>query len=240
MPDSSFDVVRLSPLRKAIATRMSEAKRNIPHFRLSAEIEIDALQSVREALNRDVQFGRLSLNDLIVKCCAAALMEVPEVNVQWAESAVHRFTAADISIVTAVPGGLSTPIIRAANTKPVSEISREIRLLAERAARHSLSMDEISGGSFSVSNLGMYGVESFDAIINSPQCAILAIGMARRALRIEKDGTPRPVSRMNVTLSVDHRAIDGATGAAFLSSLRRHLEQPELAMLTRGEQIEAA
>jgi pyruvate dehydrogenase E2 component (dihydrolipoamide acetyltransferase) len=159
----------LSPMRKVIAARMSDAKRTIPHFRLMADIEVDALLARRTEL-RQVRPGvALSLNDLLIKAAAQALMEVPEVNVQWADNELHQFASADISIVTAVEGGLATPIVRKAQLKSIWEIATEVKDLTGRAARNELRMDEIMGGSFSISNLGMYGVDEFDAVINPPQ-----------------------------------------------------------------------
>jgi pyruvate dehydrogenase E2 component (dihydrolipoamide acetyltransferase) len=216
----------LSPMRKVIAARMSDAKRTIPHFRLMADIEVDALL-IRRAQLRQVRPGVvLSLNDLLIKATAQALMDVPEVNVQWADKELHQFVSADISIVTAVEGGLATPIVRQAEAKSVWEISAEARELAARAARNELRMDEILGGSFSISNLGMYGVDQFDAVINPPQCAILAIGTAKARCVVSRDLQPRVATVMRVTLSADHRAIDGVAGARFLAALRSCIEVP--------------
>ncbi len=216
----------LSPMRKAIAARMSEAKRTIPHFRLTAEVEVDALLAHRAALQQARPGIALSLNHLLIKACAQALMDVPEVNVQWAETELHQFPSADISIVTAVEGGLATPIIRGAEGKSVWEIVAEVKQLAARAARNELKMQEVLGGSFSISNLGMYGVDEFDAVINPPQCAILAIGAARPRCVVSRSVEPRVATVMRVTLSADHRAIDGVAGARFLSALKTRIERP--------------
>ena len=216
----------LSPMRKVIAARMSEAKRTIPHFRLMADIEVDALLTRRTQLCRARPGVPLSLNDLLIKACAQALMEVPELNVQWAESELHQFANADISIVTAVEGGLTTPIVRKAQLKSIWEISAEVKDLAARGARNELKMDEIVGGSFSISNLGMYGVDEFDAVINPPQCAILAIGAAKCRCVASRHLEPRVATVMRVTLSADHRAIDGIASARFLSALRSCIEAP--------------
>jgi pyruvate dehydrogenase E2 component (dihydrolipoamide acetyltransferase) len=216
----------LSPMRRVIAARMSEAKRTIPHFRLTAEIEVDALLVRRTELRQLRPGSALSLNDLLIKACAQALMDVPEVNVQWADNELHQFASADISIVTAVEGGLTTPIVRKAEAKSVWQISSEVKELAARASRNELRMEEILGGSFSMSNLGMYGVDEFDAIINPPQCAILAIGAARPRCVASRDLEPRVATVMRVTLSADHRAIDGVVGARFLAALKRRIEAP--------------
>jgi pyruvate dehydrogenase E2 component (dihydrolipoamide acetyltransferase) len=216
----------LSPLRKVIAARMVEAKRAIPHFRLAIDVQADALLALRKELRASRPDGELSLNDLLIKACATALRDAPGVNVQWADTEIRQYSSADISVVTAVAGGLSTPIIRAADSKTVWEIAREVRELAARAARNALKMEELFGGSFSISNLGMYGIDEFDAIINPPQCAILAVARARRQVVVAENDEARIATVMRLTLSVDHRAIDGVTGAAFLTALRRCLEQP--------------
>jgi pyruvate dehydrogenase E2 component (dihydrolipoamide acetyltransferase) len=212
---------------------MTEAKRTIPHFRLVADFEVDALMQLRDEVRASMVEERISLNDLLIKACALALMDAPSVNVQWAENEIHQFHTADISVVMAIEGGLSTPIIRGAESKTLVSISREVKDLAARAAKNALKMDEILGGSFSVSNLGMYGVDQFDAIINPPQCAILAIGAAKPCFLATKERTARFATLIRVTLSVDHRAIDGATGAAFLAALRHHVEEPKHLCVTK-------
>jgi pyruvate dehydrogenase E2 component (dihydrolipoamide acetyltransferase) len=216
----------LSPMRRAIAARMSEATRTIPHFRLTVEIEVDALLARRTELRQARPDMALSLNDLLIKACAQALMDVPEVNVQWADNELHQFVSADISIVTAVEGGLATPIVRKADAKSVWQISSEVKELATRAARNELRMQEVVGGSFSISNLGMHGVDEFDAVINPPQCAILAIGAARSRCVAFRDLEPHVATVMRVTLSADHRAIDGVVGARFLAALKSRIEAP--------------
>jgi pyruvate dehydrogenase E2 component (dihydrolipoamide acetyltransferase) len=231
-----YVVKTLSPMRRVIAARMSEAKRTIPHFRLTAEIEIDALLAHRAELHQARPGISLSLNDLLIKACAQALMDAPEVNVQWAEDELHQFKSADISIVIAVEGGLATPIIRGAEAKSVWEISSEMKGLVARAARNELRMQEVLGGSFSISNLGMYGVDEFDAIINPPQCAILAIGAAKSRCVVSRHGEPRIATVMRATLSVDHRAIDGAGGARFLTALRTRIETPVQIGTGQGQQ----
>jgi pyruvate dehydrogenase E2 component (dihydrolipoamide acetyltransferase) len=216
----------LSPMRRVIAARMREAKRTIPHFRLTAEIEVDALLVRRTELRQARAGIALSLNDLLIKACAQALMDVPEVNIQWADKELHQFPSADISIVTAVEGGLATPIVRKAEAKSVWQISSEVKELAARAARNLLKMEEILGGSFSISNLGMYGVDEFDAVINPPQCAILALGVAKARCVVSRDLEPRVATVMRATLSADHRAIDGVAGARFLAALKSRIEAP--------------
>ena len=227
MQTEPFLAIPLSPIRKVIAARMSEAKRTIPHFRLTRELEVDALMARREQVRAEQPELRVSLNDLLIKACASALMEVPALNIQWSEHELHQYRSADISVVMALEGGgLSTPIIRRAESKSVFDICREARDLAARAARNALKMEEILGGSFSISNLGMYGVDQFDAIINPPQCAILALGAAKARLVVAPNGGTRVATLMTATLSCDHRAVDGVTGALFLQALRKYVEQP--------------
>lgn len=221
-----YTAVPLSPLRKIIAARMTEATQTIPHFRLVMDVEMDGLLAWREQANAAHPEEKVSVNDCVVKVCAAALMEHPQVNSQLIDSQLHQYCRADISVVIALKDGLSTPVVRGANEKGVREIAAEIRALATRAAAGKLRMDEILGGSFSISNLGGYGVDQFDAIINPPQCAILAVGRAKPRMTVSDSGATRVATILKATLSVDHRAIDGATAAIFLSTLRTLLEQP--------------
>jgi len=225
--NEAYTVEALSPIRKIIATRMVEATRTIPHFRLTVDMEVDALLELRNVLRVSYPDAIPSLNDFLIKASAAALMDAPAINVQWVAGEVHRYRTADISVVTALEGGLSTPIIRNADTKSILDISREVKELAARAAKNSLKMHEIVGGSFSISNLGMYGIDQFDAIISPPQCAILAIGAAKPRVVVTPARQTHIATVLRVTLSLDHRAVDGAVGAAFLAALRRRIEQPE-------------
>lgn len=224
---SRHKTIPLTSLRKMIAARMQEAKQTIPHFRVGVDIEMDALIACRKGLRAARPHIRLSLNDLLIKACAVALMKEPGVNVQWAENEIHQYANADISVIMAVEGGVSAPIVRCAESKSVWEIAQEVRELATRAAKNTLKVAEILGGSFSLSNLGMYGVDRFDAIINPPQCAILAVATAQPRVIALTDGMMRVATIMTATLSCDHRAIDGATGARFLAALRQQLEHPE-------------
>jgi pyruvate dehydrogenase E2 component (dihydrolipoamide acetyltransferase) len=222
----NYRVVPLTPLRKIIAARMSEAKQMIPHFRVSADIEMDALLALRKQLNTQKPENKLSVNDYLIKACAIALMENLAINSQWVEGEIHQYQHADISVVMAVEGGLSTPVVRQANHKSVQTIAEQVKDLAARAKNGNLKMNEIMGGSFSISNLGMYGVDQFDAIINPPQCAILAVGCAKQQVLIKK-GEMGIANIMRVTLSMDHRAVDGVIGAQFLSTLKDLLQYPE-------------
>jgi pyruvate dehydrogenase E2 component (dihydrolipoamide acetyltransferase) len=223
-----FKIIPMTPIRKVIAARMLEAKRTIPHFRISADIEVDALLDLREELRERNAKAHLSLNDLLIKACATALMDTPAINVQWVDGEIHQYRSADISVVTALEGGgLSTPIVQRADSKSIWDISREVTELTARAKNNALKMHEVFGGSFSVSNLGMYGVDYFDAIINAPQCAILAVGAAKLRPVISAERETRIASVIRMTLSADHRAIDGASAATFLSALRQRVEHPQ-------------
>ena len=237
-----YRVIPLSPMRKIIAARMTDAKQSIPHFRVAAEFDMDALMALRQEVNADNATResatlssdndlikaptKVSLNDFIIKACATALIEVPAINIQLVGNDIHRYSQADISVVVSVKDGLSTPIVRNANTKSVQDIAQEVKDLAAHAAIGKLQMDEILGGSFSVSNLGMYGIDQFDAIINPPQAAILAIGSAKPK-PVVRNGTVSIATVMRVQLSLDHRAIDGAQGAEFLAALGHHIQHPD-------------
>lgn len=225
-PDD-FKAIPLTQMRRTIGARMSEAKRAIPHFRLVADLEVDRLLEWRQQWLASGQAPRVSVTDLLIKLCAMALMDEPAVNIQWAETEIRQFATADIAIVMAVEGGVSTPVIRRANLKSVAEISQEARELAERARSRNLKMSEIVGGSFSISNLGMFGIDRFDAVINAPQCAILALGAAKPRVVVTPERETRIATAMTATLSCDHRAIDGVTGARFLTALRARIESPD-------------
>jgi pyruvate dehydrogenase E2 component (dihydrolipoamide acetyltransferase) len=225
--DEPYTVAALSPLRKVIAARMADATRTIPHFRLTVDVEFDALLQLRKQLVARQPAIEPSLNDMLIKACATALTDAPAVNIQWAEGEIRQYRSADIAVVTAIDGGIATPIVRSADVKSIWQIAAEVADLRARATRKALRIDEIAGGSFSISNLGMYGVDQFDAIVNPPQCAILAIGAAKPQVLASPQLEMRIARVARMTLSLDHRAIDGATGAAFLATLRRHIEHPE-------------
>jgi pyruvate dehydrogenase E2 component (dihydrolipoamide acetyltransferase) len=225
--NESFTVRPLSPIRRMIAARTVEAKQTIPHFRLRADIEVDSLMALRQAREPSMADQRVSMTDLLVKACAGALMETPALNIQWVGGEIRQMDRADISVVVALKDGVSTPIVRHAEQKTIWEIARETKDLTSRAHSNALKAEQIFGGSFSISNLGMYGVPEFDAIINPPQCAILAVGAARACVLPGTQADTRIASVMRVTLSCDHRAVDGAIGAKFLLCLRQRLEEPE-------------
>ena len=217
-----------SGMRRTIARRLTESKSTIPHFYLSVDCRMDRLMSLRIDINTAMP-RKISVNDFIVRAVAVALREVPQANVGWTENAMRQYTQADIAIAVSTDFGLITPIVRAADRKSLSMISQEIADLAERARASQLRPDEYQGGSFSVSNLGMFGVSEFSAIINPPQAAILAVGMTQQVPVVE-DGAVKIASVMRCTLSVDHRAIDGALAAQWLAAFKRLLENP-LSML---------
>jgi pyruvate dehydrogenase E2 component (dihydrolipoamide acetyltransferase) len=217
-----------SGMRRTIARRLTESKSTIPHFYLSVDCRMDRLMSLRSEINTAMP-RKISVNDFIVRTVAVALREVPQANVGWTENAMRQYTQADIAIAVSTDFGLITPIVRAADRKSLSMISQEIADLAERARASQLRPDEYQGGSFSVSNLGMFGVSEFSAIINPPQAAILAVGMTQQVPVVE-DGAVKIASVMRCTLSVDHRAIDGALAAQWLAAFKRLLENP-LSML---------
>ncbi|OTG92496.1 diaminohydroxyphosphoribosylaminopyrimidine deaminase [Acinetobacter sp. ANC 4654] len=231
-PSAAVTTIAMNGMRRAIAARLQSAKRNAPHFRLIADLNVDAIQALRSQINAIVPQVKLSINDMLIKAAAAALMKVPQVNVQFDEEnqQILQFEHADISIAVAIENGLITPIVKAANKKSLAEISAEVRDLATRAKIGKLTPDEFQGGSFSISNLGMLGVKQFDAIINPPQGAILALGASEQRAVIEND---QIVIRQMVTatLSCDHRVIDGALGAKFLAAFKQFVENPALILV---------
>lgn len=226
------ETIPLSGMRKAIASRLQESKRNAPHFRLTVDLTIDDLLRLRNEINATVAGVKLSVNDFIVKAAAMALVKVPDVNIQYDEQgqSVLRYASADVSVAVALPAGLITPIVRGADGKSLAEISAEVAALVTKAKAGTLQPDDFQGGTFTVSNLGMFGVREFDAIINPPQGAILAVGAAIERPTIV-DGALTSTTVMTVTLSCDHRVIDGATGAKFLQQMRAYVESPALMLV---------
>ena len=217
------EILPMSSMRRTIARRLTEAKQQIPHFYVRRRVRADRLLALRAA----VQGQRPSVNDYLIKACALALMEVPQVNIQVHGQNIHRFANADIAVAVATEKGLVTPIVRAADTLSVAGISDKMAGLAQRARSGKLTVEEFTGGSFSLSNLGSFRVEQFDAIINPPQGAILAVGTARPE-PIDDDGAIRIVPVLHLSLSCDHRAIDGADGGRFLAALAALIEDPGL------------
>jgi len=222
---SEAQIVRMSPMRKAIAKQLTLAKSTIPHFYLRMTARVDALLAQRERL-KDAGRRAPSVNDYLVRACALALKVVPDVNIQVHDEEIHRFGHAHVAVAVATDKGLITPIVWHADTKSVTQIAEEIRALAERARTGKLKSEEFMGGTFTVSNLGMFGIDQFDAIINPPQGAILAVGRTRRE-PVERDFALTFATVLELSLSCDHRAIDGAVGARFMVTLRELLESPE-------------
>ena len=226
---AAFTEIPNSTMRKVIARRLSESKRDIPHYYLSVDCALDGLLGLRADLNAHSPEGegayKISVNDFIVRAIALALRRVPEANASWTEDAVRLFSAVDISVAVATPGGLITPIIRGADAKGLAVISGEIRDLAQRAREGKLAPDEYQGGGFTVSNLGMYGIKEFAAVINPPQSCILAVGMGEQR-PVVKDGALAIATVMSCTLSADHRSVDGAVGARFLTAFKELIEAP--------------
>lgn len=232
-----FTAVKNNNIRKVIAHRLLESKQNIPHFYLSCEFKLDKLQEIRAALNevatrddKDNPSYKISVNDLIIKAAAMALKKVPEANSAWSDDAILLYNNIDISMAVAIDGGLITPIIKNADQKTIQVISRETKELVKKARDGELRPEEFQGGSFSISNLGMFGIDNFSAIINPPQSCILAVSRAVEKPVVEQ-GQIKIAHMMNVTLSSDHRSVDGAVGAEFLKVLRRYIEHPILMLI---------
>jgi len=221
----SFTDIPHTGMRRAIARRLAESKATVPHFYLAADCRVDELQALRAQLNQAASV-KISVNDLVVKAAAWALKDVPEANATWGDDAIRQYDHADISVAVALPTGLITPVLRGVDQLSVTEVSAGLRDLAERAREGRLKQPEIEGGAFSVSNLGMYGVHEFSAIINPPQAGILAVGAATRRPVVSADGEIQAATVMTVTLSADHRVIDGAIAARWLSAFTTRIENP--------------
>ncbi|WP_145103256.1 pyruvate dehydrogenase complex dihydrolipoamide acetyltransferase [Cereibacter sediminicola] len=230
--DREFEEITLDGMRKTIAARLSEAKQTIPHFYLRREVALDALMAFRTDLNARLESRgvKLSVNDFIIKACAVALQQVPNANAVWAGDRILRLKPSDVAVAVAIEGGLFTPVLRDAHQKSLSALSAEMKDLAARARTKKLAPHEYQGGSFAISNLGMFGIENFDAVINPPHGSILAVGAGIRKPVVGKDGAITTATMMSMTLSVDHRVIDGALGAEFLKAIVENLENP-IAML---------
>jgi pyruvate dehydrogenase E2 component (dihydrolipoamide acetyltransferase) len=222
---TSYRELPLDGMRKTIARRLSESKQQVPHFYLGGDLNVEALLGLRKQVNEAAGM-RVSVNDLLVKAYALALQRVPAANVAWAGDRLLQFERSDIGVAVAVPGGLVTPIVRSADTKPLLLLSSEVAALASRARERKLQPAEYAGGAATVSNLGMYGVRSFQAIVNPPQATILAVGAAERRVVEATDGTLRAATLLTVSISVDHRAVDGAVAAELFAALRQIVETP--------------
>jgi pyruvate dehydrogenase E2 component (dihydrolipoamide acetyltransferase) len=227
-----YTEVKLDGMRKTIAARLTEAKQTIPHFYLRRDIRLDALMAFRAELNAKLEKRgvKLSVNDFIIKACAIALQQVPKANAVWAGDRVLELKPSDVAVAVAIEGGLFTPVLKDAEMKSLSALSAEMKDLAARARDRKLAPHEYQGGSFAVSNLGMFGIDNFDAVINPPHGAILAVGAGVKKPVVGANGEIEVATVMSVTLSVDHRVIDGALGAQLLQAIVDNLENP-VAML---------
>ena len=226
--DREYTEIPLDGMRKTIAARLSEAKQTIPHFYLRRDIKLDALMAFRAQINKQLESRgvKLSVNDFIIKACANALQAVPAANAVWAGDRVLQLKPSDVAVAVAIDGGLFTPVLKDADKKSLSALSSEMKDLAGRARNKKLAPHEYQGGSFAISNLGMFGIDNFDAVINPPHGAILAVGAGVKKPVVGDDGQISVATVMSVTLSVDHRVIDGALGAELLKSIVDNLENP--------------
>ncbi len=226
--DREFEEVALDGMRKTIAARLTEAKQSVPHFYLRRDIELDALLKFRSQLNKSLEPRgvKLSVNDFIIKACALALQQVPDANAVWAGDRMLSLKPSDVAVAVAIEGGLFTPVLKDAEMKSLSALSAEMKDLASRARDRKLAPHEYQGGSFAISNLGMFGIDNFDAIINPPHAAILAVGAGTKKPVVGEDGEVKVATVMSTTLSVDHRVIDGALGANLLNAIKDNLENP--------------
>jgi pyruvate dehydrogenase E2 component (dihydrolipoamide acetyltransferase) len=229
----SFEEIPLDNMRRTIAARLTEAKQTVPHFYLTADVDMDRLNALRAEANAavDGDAAKLSINDFIIKALALALKRVPAANAVWAEDRILRFRRSDVAVAVAIEDGLITPVVRGADTKSVGAISAEMKDLAAHARERKLKPAEIHGGATAISNLGMYGIREFAAIISPPHATILAVGAAARRPVETADGGFRFVSQMTVTLSCDHRVVDGALGAELLAAFRHFIERPVALMI---------
>lgn len=237
--ETDYFEVPVSGMRKVIAKRLTESKQWVPHFYLNVECNLDKLMEVRKELNDEAQAEagkggkpafKLSVNDFVIKAVALAMRKVPDSNASWIDDKVYQYNNIDISVAVAIDGGLITPIVKNADQKSVIMCSNEMKDLAAKARAGKLQPEEYQGGGFSISNLGMFGVKNFNAIINPPQACILAVGAGTERV-IVKNGTMQPATIMDCTLSVDHRVVDGAVGAQFLSAFKHYIESPSLMLV---------
>ena len=228
-PAPTTEDVPITRMRRAIARRVTESTSTVPHFFVVADCRVDELLELRRRIN-DASPVRISVNDFVLKACAGAFADVPEANATWGDTVIHRHHAVDIAVAVTIEGGLMTPVVRGVDRLTLSQVAATVADLAERARSGRLRQDELEGGSFSVSNLGMYGTTEFSAIINPPHAGILAVGAARKMPVVEDTGALAVGSVMTVTLSADHRVLDGALAAQWLAAFVKRIEQP-LSML---------
>jgi pyruvate dehydrogenase E2 component (dihydrolipoamide acetyltransferase) len=227
IPDGSYDLIPLDGMKKTVARRMTDSFRDVPHFPLTIDLEIDALLANRAKINAMLEKRgvKVSVNDLVIKAAAVALKQVPEANASYSPEGIAMHHNADIAMAVAIDGGLITPIIRKAETKGLAQIATEAKDLAERARTRKLKPEEFQGGTFSISNLGMFGIKSFNSIINEPQGAILSVGAGEQR-PVVKNGQLAIATVMSVTLTCDHRVVDGAVGARWLQAFKALIEDP--------------
>ncbi|MGQ2916399.1 2-oxo acid dehydrogenase subunit E2, partial [Microbacterium aurantiacum] len=225
LPGAGFRDEAHTPMRRAIARRLTESVTTVPHFFLTADCRVDELIDLRRRINTRTAV-KVSVNDIVLKAVAAAMTDVVEANAIWTTDAIRRFDAVDIGVAVSIPGGLVTPVLRDVQSKPLGAIAAEVRDLAERARAGRLKQQELEGGSFAVSNLGMYGTKEFSAIINPPHAGILAVGAASARPVVSAEGNLEVATVMTVTLSADHRAMDGALAAQWLAAFVAHVENP--------------
>jgi len=233
VPGEATTKIPHTSIRKVIARRMSESKQTVPHFYLTVDYEIDALLEARKAINalaEKSKGSKVSVNDMVIKACAMALRDHPDVNASWSEEAMIQYNAVDIAVAVATDRGLVTPIVRNADLKGLGRIASDMKDLASRAREGKLKLDEFQGGGFTISNLGMFGIKDFLAIINPPQAAILAVGAGEERV-VVRNGQMVIRNIMSCSLSVDHRVVDGALGATFMQTLRSYIEQPATMLL---------
>ena len=226
--DRNFTEIALDGMRKTIASRLSEAKQTIPHFYLRRSVKMENLLDFRQKINKKLldKNIKVSINDVIIKACSEALQSNPDANAIWAGNKLIKFDSSDIAVAVSVEGGLFTPVLKDTDQKTISNISEEMKDLASRARAKKLMPTEFQGGSFAISNLGMFGIESFDAIINPPHAAILAVGTGKKKPIVLDDGSLGAATEMELSLSVDHRVIDGVLGAQLLHTIVDNLENP--------------
>ena len=226
--DREYEEISLDGMRKTIAARLTEAKQTVPHFYLRRDINLDALLAFRANLNKQLEAKgvKLSVNDFIIKASALALQDNPDCNAVWAGDRILKLNPSDVAVAVAIEGGLFTPVLRDADTRTLSDLSAQMKDLAARARDRKLAPHEYIGGSFAISNLGMMGIDNFDAVINPPHGSILAVGAGVKKPVVNTEGALAVATVMSVTLSVDHRVIDGALGANFLASIKGYLENP--------------